>query len=31
MIAATLETIRANGLSDGYIRLVVTRGVGTSA
>ena len=26
--AATLETIRANGLQDGYIRLVVTRGVG---
>ncbi len=25
---ATLETIRANGLTDGYIRLVVTRGVG---
>lgn len=25
---ATLETIRANGLRDGYIRLVVTRGVG---
>lgn len=25
---ATLETIRANGLQDGYIRLVVTRGVG---
>jgi len=24
----TLETIRANGLTDGYIRLVVTRGVG---
>jgi len=24
----TLETIRANGLRDGYIRLVVTRGVG---
>ncbi len=24
----TLETIRANGLEDGYIRLVVTRGVG---
>lgn len=28
MIEATLETIRANGLTDGYIRLVVTRGVG---
>lgn len=26
--AATLETIRANGLSDGYVRLVVTRGIG---
>ncbi|MGC3988458.1 MAG: branched-chain-amino-acid transaminase [Chthoniobacteraceae bacterium] len=25
---ATLETIRQNGLRDGYIRLVVTRGVG---
>ena len=25
---AILETIRANGLSDGYIRLVVTRGIG---
>jgi branched-chain amino acid aminotransferase len=25
---ATLETIRQNGLHDGYIRLVVTRGVG---
>jgi len=25
---ATLETIRQNGLTDGYIRLVVTRGVG---
>ncbi|MGE9266944.1 MAG: branched-chain-amino-acid transaminase [Verrucomicrobiales bacterium] len=25
---ATLETIRANGLRDGYIRLVVTRGAG---
>lgn len=24
----TLETIRANGLKDGYIRLVITRGVG---
>ena len=28
MIEATLETIRQNGLRDGYIRLVVTRGVG---
>src|SRR4051812_6187800 len=26
--AATLETIRQNGLHDGYIRLLVTRGVG---
>src|ERR1041385_8062426 len=25
---AVLETIRANGLKDAYIRLVVTRGVG---
>ncbi len=25
---STLETIRANGLTDGYIRLVVTRGTG---
>lgn len=25
---ATLETIRRNGLQDGYVRLVVTRGVG---
>ena len=29
VIAATLETIRANGLTDGYIRLMVTRGVGS--
>jgi branched-chain amino acid aminotransferase len=28
VIEATLATIRANGLRDGYIRLVVTRGVG---
>jgi branched-chain amino acid aminotransferase len=28
MIRATCETIRANNLRDGYIRLVVTRGVG---
>jgi len=28
MIAALLETIRANGLEDGYIRLIVTRGEG---
>jgi branched-chain amino acid aminotransferase len=28
MIAATCETIRANNLRDGYIRLVITRGVG---
>ena len=27
--AATLETIRKNGLRDGYIRLLVTRGKGT--
>jgi branched-chain amino acid aminotransferase len=29
MIAATLETIRQNDLHDGYIRLIVTRGVGS--
>ncbi|HTX21445.1 MAG TPA: branched-chain-amino-acid transaminase [Candidatus Aquilonibacter sp.] len=29
LIKATLETCRANKLRDGYIRLVVTRGVGT--
>jgi len=28
MIEATLESCRQNGLRDGYIRLVVTRGVG---
>ena len=28
MIAATCATVRANDLTDGYIRLVVTRGVG---
>jgi branched-chain amino acid aminotransferase len=28
MIAATCATVKANGLRDGYIRLVVTRGVG---
>ncbi len=28
MTAALLETIRQNGLRDGYVRLVVTRGVG---
>ena len=28
MIAATCAAIRANGLVDGYIRLVITRGVG---
>src|SRR4249919_2415027 len=28
MIRATCETVRANNLRDGYIRLVVTRGVG---
>ncbi len=27
--AATCETIRANGLRDGYVRLLVTRGVGS--
>jgi len=29
MIQATVETCKANEISDGYIRLVVTRGVGT--
>ncbi len=29
MVAAVLETCRANRIQDGYIRLVVTRGVGT--
>ena len=29
MIAATNETFQANDLTDGYIRLVVTRGAGT--
>ncbi|MEM9478539.1 MAG: branched-chain-amino-acid transaminase [Verrucomicrobiota bacterium] len=29
MTKAVVETIRANGLSDGYVRLVVTRGAGT--
>ena len=28
MIAATQETVKANNLSDGYIRLLITRGVG---
>ena len=28
MVAATVETVRRNELVDGYIRLVVTRGVG---
>src|SRR5258708_20208326 len=28
MEAATLETVRQNGLRDGYIRLLVTRGKG---
>lgn len=28
MIEATLQTVRENGLKDGYIRLLVTRGVG---
>jgi branched-chain amino acid aminotransferase len=29
LIAATLETIRQNDLHDGYIRLILTRGVGS--
>jgi branched-chain amino acid aminotransferase len=29
MTAAVLDTIRANGLTQGYVRLVVTRGVGS--
>lgn len=29
IMAAVVETCRKNGISDGYIRLVVTRGVGT--
>jgi branched-chain amino acid aminotransferase len=29
MIRATTETVKANGLRDGYIRTVITRGVGT--
>lgn len=29
MAAAIEETLRANGISDGYIRVVVTRGAGT--
>ena len=29
MVQAVLETIRENGLSDGYVRLVITRGKGT--
>ncbi|MBV9490741.1 MAG: branched-chain-amino-acid transaminase [Verrucomicrobia bacterium] len=29
MTAATLETIRQNNLHDGYVRLLVTRGVGS--
>ena len=29
IIEAMYQTLRANGLGDGYIRLVVTRGVGT--
>src|SRR5688500_10514705 len=28
MIRAVCETVRANGLRDGYVRLVLTRGVG---
>ena len=29
MTEAVLETVRANGLTEGYVRLVVTRGVGS--
>jgi branched-chain amino acid aminotransferase len=29
LIAATVETVRANGIRNGYLRHVVTRGVGT--
>jgi branched-chain amino acid aminotransferase len=29
LVEATEKTVAANGISDGYIRLVVTRGVGT--
>ncbi len=29
LMAATVETCRQSGITDGYIRLVVTRGVGT--
>ena len=29
MTDAVLETIRANGLTEGYVRLVVTRGIGS--
>lgn len=29
MIAAVNETVKANGIGDGYVRLVVTRGAGT--
>jgi branched-chain amino acid aminotransferase len=29
LVAATLETVRQNDLHDGYIRLVVTRGIGS--
>ena len=29
IMRATVETVRENGLRDGYIRLVVTRGIGT--
>ena len=29
LIAATKKTVEANGIVDGYIRLVVTRGIGT--
>jgi len=31
MMEACLETCRANGLREGYIRLIVTRGKGTLA
>jgi branched-chain amino acid aminotransferase len=29
IIEATEKTVKANGVSDGYIRLVITRGIGT--
>ncbi len=28
LVRATLDTVRANGLRDGYIRMILTRGVG---